>query len=66
MYSFNQSEISKLEPEYSDDAEEFKDISILDVGHEMLEDEIGVETDGRNKIYHIDRGVEEITSIWTT
>ena len=36
------------------------------MGHEVLEDEIGVETDGRNKIYHIDRGVEEITSIWTT
>ena len=36
-----------------DDAEELEHICILDVGHMLLEEEVGIEADGRNIVYYI-------------
>ena len=54
------------QPEDPDDAEELEHVRVLDVGHEMLEDEVGVEADGGHKVNNIDGGLEEITFVWTT
>ena len=51
------------QPEDPDDAEELENVRVLDVGDEMLEDEVRVETDGGHKVYDIHRGIEKITSI---
>ena len=51
------------EPQDADDGEELEDIRVLDVGDQMLEDEVRVETDGGHKVYDIHRGIEKITSI---
>ena len=54
------------QPQYPDDAEEFKDISILDMGNELLEEEVCVETDGGHKVNNINGRLEKITAVWTT
>ena len=54
------------QPEDPDDAEELEHVRVLDVGDEMLEDEVGVEADGGHKVNNIDGGLEEITFVWTT
>ena len=51
------------EPEYPDDAEELEDISILDMGDMLLEEEVGVETDGGNIVNNIHGGFEEIAFV---
>ena len=51
------------EPQDADDGEELEDIRVLDVGDEMLEDEVRVETYGGHKVYDVHRGIEKITSI---
>ena len=53
-------------PEDPDDAEELEHVRVLDVGDEMLEDEVGVEADGGHEVNNIDGGLEEITFVWTT
>jgi hypothetical protein len=40
-----------------DDAEELKDIRILEMGDMLLEEEVGLEADGRNIVNHINRGL---------
>ena len=37
-----------------DDAEELEDIRVLDVGDEVVEDEVGVKADGGHKVNNID------------
>ena len=54
------------QPEDPYDAEELEDVRVLDVGDEVLEDEVGVEADGGHKVNNIDGGLEEITFVWTT
>ena len=54
------------QPEDPDDAEELEDIRVLDVGHQVLEDEVGVEADGGHEVNDVDGGLEEITFVWTT
>ena len=57
---------SELEQaEDPDDAEELEDVSILEMGHMLLEEEVGVEADGGNIVNHINRGLEEITFVGT-
>ena len=53
-------------PEDPDDAEELEHVRVLDVGDEVLEDEVGVEADGGHEVNNIDGGLEEITFVWTT
>ena len=36
------------------DAEELEDVRVLDVGDEVLEDEVGVEADGGHEVNNID------------
>ena len=54
------------QPQDPNDAEELEDVRILDVGHEVLEDEVGVEADGGHEVNNIDGGLEEITFVRTT
>ena len=49
----------------SDDAEEFKDIGILDVRDKLLEEEICVEADCGHKVDNIHGRVEKITAVGT-
>ena len=42
------------QPEDPDDAEELEDIRVLDVGDEVVEDEVGVKADGGHKVNNID------------
>ena len=51
------------EAENPDDAEEFKDIGILDMRHMLLEEEVGVETNGGDIVDDIDRGLEEVAFV---
>ena len=45
---------SELEqPEYPDNAEKLKHVGILDVGDQVLEDEVCVETYRGHEVYHI-------------
>ena len=48
-----------------DDAEELKHISILDVRHVLLEEEVGVKADGGDIVNNINRRLEEITFVGT-
>jgi hypothetical protein len=55
---------SELEQaEDPNDAEELEDVSILEMGDMLLEEEVGVEADGGNIVNHINRGLEEITFV---
>ena len=55
---------SELEKsKYSDDAEELKHISVLDVRHILLKEEVGVETDCGNIVNNIHRRLEKITFV---
>ena len=54
------------QPEDPDDAEELEDVRVLDVGDEVLEDEVGVEADGGHEVNDIDGGLEKITFVRTT
>ena len=54
------------QPEDPDDAEELEHVRVLDVGDEVLEDEVGVEADGGHEVNDVDGGLEEITFVWTT
>ena len=42
------------QPEDPDDAEELEHVRVLDVGDEVLEDEVGVEADGGHEVNNID------------
>mgnify|MGYP001172503836 CR=1 FL=1 len=53
------------QPQYPDDAEELEDVGILDVGHQLLQDQVGVEAQRRHVVDHIDRGFEEIPLVRT-
>ena len=46
-----------------DDAEELKHVSILDVRHVLLEEEVGVEADGGDIVNNIHGRLEEITFV---
>ena len=53
------------EAENPDDAEEFKDISILDMRDMLLEEEVCVEANSGNIVDDIDRGLEEVAFVRT-
>ena len=50
--------------QYSYDAEELENICILDVGHILLEEEVGVEADGGDVVDHVHRGLQKMTFVW--
>ena len=51
--------------EDSDDAEELEYVCILNVRDMLLEEKVGVETDGCNIVNHVDRRLEEIAFVGT-
>ena len=53
------------QPEDPDDAEELEHVRVLDVGDEVLKDEVSVEAYCSHEVYHIHGGVEKIKSVWT-
>ena len=53
------------QPEDPDDGEELKDVSVLDVGDVLLEEEVRVEADGGDVVNHIHRRLEKVTLVGT-
>ena len=53
------------QPKDPDDAKELKYVRILDVGDEVLKDEVSVEAYCSHEVYHIHGRVEKIKSVWT-
>ena len=49
--------------QYSYDTEELENICILDVGHILLEEEVGVEADGGDVVDHVHGGLEEMVFV---
>ena len=48
-----------------DDTEELEDIRILDMGHMLLEEEVGIKANSGDIIDDIDRGFEEVAFVGT-
>ena len=51
--------------ENSNDAEEFKNVSILDVRDEVLKTKVCVEADCSHKVDNVYGRLEKITAVWT-
>ena len=53
------------QPEYPNNAEKLKYVGILDMGDQVLENEVCVEAYRGHEVYHIHGRVEKIKSVWT-
>ena len=53
------------QPQDPDDGEELEDVGVLDVGHVLLQKEVGVEADGGDVVNHVHRRLQKVTLVGT-